>query len=367
MVDAGFLLKALVLQVGADSRESAAFDYAAISEVLADLVEEQTGARLTRQIWYDAARDSRPRVEHRALAALPGVQVRLGWIVVVKNSGPRQKAVDTLIVRDLLRIAYRASAEEVVLLAGDGDLVPGVQEASEYGVIVHLWGISSEDGRLNQSGELIALADTRLNLDVADLAPFVRVKGRHAPPKEAASGLVEDSDLPPLTVGVDDGGTSYISGTAAGVAAPGAGGVLGDVAIEDPADMAIRAASEAEEVVKSAVSLPPSASTGAPSLCQLLTPEEFNTFWLDDQMDGVDATESGRRYGQRWVERVDAEVRERFLQRYKRSRVPKRIDMDLIGALKARQIDVEEQADREAARNGFWDALEKQPPEKFVD
>ena len=286
------------------------------------------------------------------MAALPGVQIRLGWIVDVKNSGPRQKAVDTLFVRDLLRIAYRGSAEEVVLLAGDGDLVPGVQ-ALEYGVIVHLWGISSEDGRLNQSGELIALADSRLNLDVADLVPFVRVKGTHAPPKGLPSGLVEDSDSTPPSVGVKDGGTSHVSGIAAGVEAQGADGVLGDVAIEDLAVMAIQAASEAEEVVKSAVSLPPSASTGAPSLRQLLTPEEFNAFWLDDQMDGVDATESGRRYGRRWVERVDAEVRERFLQRYKRSRVPKRIDMDLIAALKARQIDVEDQADREAARDGF--------------
>ena len=254
------------------------------------------------------------------------MQIRLGWIVDVRNSGPRQKAVDTLIVRDLLRIAYRGSAEEVVLLAGDGDLVPGVQEASEYGVIVHLWGISSEDGRLNQSGELIALADSRLNLDVADLVPFVRVKGTHAPPKGTPFGLVEDPDSTPPAEGVEDEGTSHVSGIAAGVAAQSTDGVLGDVAIEDPAAMAIQAASEAEEVVKSAVSLPPSASTGAPSLRQLLTPEEFNAYWLDDQMDGVDATESGRRYGQRWVERVDAEVRERFLERYKRSRVPKRID-----------------------------------------
>lgn len=372
MVDAGFLLKALVLKVGEDSRASAAFDYAAISEVLADVVEEQTGLRPVRQVWYDAARDARPGADHRALAELPGVQIRLGWTVLVNGGKPQQKAVDTLIVRDLLRIAYRGSADEIVLIAGDGDLVPGVQEASEFGVVVHLWGIASDDRRLRQSQELVALADTRLNLDVADLAAFVRVKtkqtpsvaGLHAEQPGEAPGLAPDATIA-ANAGAIQGGTPPVHmGIADAVGASGSepagddGTVMGDLVILSVADRAAEAAEDAEEVVKSAVSLPPSASTGAPSLRQLLTPEEFKAHWLDDQLDEVDAREVGRRYGARWVERVGVDGHRRFVDTFQRPRLPKRIDLDLLQALKDRQFDVDDQPGREDARNGFWDSLD---------
>lgn len=316
MVDAGFLLKALVIQVGETSRESVAFDHAAISQVLADVVEDQTGTRPMRQLWYDAARDARPRAEHRALAELPGVQIRLGWIIDLKNGGVRQKAVDTLIVRDLLRTAFRRSADEVVLLAGDGDLVPGVQEASEHGVVIHLWGIASPAQVLKQSDELVALADTRLNLDVAELAAFVRVKSQRG-----SERAVLDASPP--------------------------SSAAQETAVEETSD-----------VVKSAVSLPPHASTGAPSLRQLLSPDDFKAFWFDDQVDEVDARETGRRYGARWAEHMGLDGRYRFTQRYERPRLPKRVDRDLMETLKDRSIDAEDQTCREAARDGFWDALE---------
>lgn len=332
VVDAGFLLEALVLQVGSKNRESAAFDYGAISDVLAELVEEQTGQRPLRQVWYDAAWDARPRPEHRSLAALPGVQIRLGWLAKV-NGRTVQKAVDTQIVRDLVRMAYRGSADCVVLLAGDGDLVPGVQEASEYGIAVHLWGIATDNPGIKQSAELVAQADSKLDLDIADLASFVRLKPKAAPlPATATDDATDEQEKTP-----------------------------------GPASAPEEEAEDESEVVESAVTVASPVSTGAPSLRQLLSPSDYSLFLLRDRLEGVSAQEAGHRYGQRWAEHLDRNVRRRFLETYQRPTVPRRIDLDLLGSAKARQIDVDDETERISARQGFWDALENYEPDSATE
>lgn len=176
LVDAGFLLKALLIHVGMQNREDVEVDYAGLTEALTDVAEQETGRRVLRQIWYDAARNGRARPEHRALGSVPGVHVRLGWIIDT-NRGPQQKAVDTALVRDLVVGSVRRVADDVVLIAGDGDLAPGLEEAVERGLRVHLWGVSSADPRVRQSEALIALADQRLTLELADLGLHVRKRG----------------------------------------------------------------------------------------------------------------------------------------------------------------------------------------------
>lgn len=328
MVDAGFLLKALAFQVGADSRANLLADFAPISDVLADVVEDATGHRPTRQIWYDAANDARPRAEHRALASIPGVQVRLGWIALA-NGRPVQKAVDSLIVRDMLRTAYRGAADTVVLLSGDGDLVPGAQELVDFGIGFHLWGVALDDPRVRQSRELIEVADARLALDVADLVPFARLRGSSQ--ADASESASTPDDIPPDVTGTG--------------AAPGA-----EVQSSDP---------DSETQAESALAVLTPVRTGAPSLRQMSTPEAIAEDQLTDQIDDVSAMEAGFRYGQRWADLIERSTLERFLAQYTRPKMPRRIDLDLLWYIEARGRDVDDEAERRGARNGFWDAIER--------
>ncbi len=301
-------------------------DFAPVSDVLADVVEENTGHRPIRQVWYDAANDARPRAEHRALASIPGVQVRLGWTVVA-NGRLVQKAVDSLIVRDMLRTAYRGAADTVILLSGDGDLVPGAQEMVDFGIGFHLWGVALDDPRVRQSRELIAIADARLALDLEDLVPFAR---------------------PTLPAG--DAAQQATAAAAAAPTMPEEGNGKRAVPSTEPED------EEAEP--GSALTLLTPVKTGAPSLRQLSTPEDIAEDRLTDQIDDVSAHEAGRRYGDRWLQRIDDATLERFVARNSRPSTPRRIDVDLLWYVAARGRDIDDEAERREARNGLWDALE---------
>ena len=328
MVDAGFLLKALAFEIGAESRAALLVDFPPISDVLADVVEDATGHRPARQLWYDAANDARPRAEHRALASIPGVQVRLGWIAIA-NGRPVQKAVDSLIVRDMMRTAYRGAADTVVLLSGDGDLVPGAQELVDFGIGFHLWGVALDDPRVRQSRELIEVADARLALDVADLVPFARL--RSSPQADPSESSDATGDV--LTV------------------VPGAGATAGTAEQDSEPD--------GETQSESALTVLTPVRTGAPSLRQMSTPEAIAEDQLTDQIDDVSAMEAGARYGQRWAGLIERSTLERFLAQYKRPKMPRRIDLDLLWYIEARGRDVDDEAERRGARNGFWDAIER--------
>lgn len=328
MVDAGFLLKALAFQIGIDSRSDLAVDFAPISDVLADVVEDNTGQRPIRQVWYDAANDARPRAEHRALASIPGVQVRLGWMAIA-NGRPVQKAVDSLIVRDMMRTAYRRAADTVILLSGDGDLVPGAQELVDFGIGFHLWGVALDDPRVRQSRELIEVADARLALDVADLVPFARAKIPPEPITQGPSPSPQDSPAMP------------------------------EVASARSTKRVVSADLDESEATESALAVLTPVKTGAPSLRQLSTPEAIAEDQLTDQIDDVSALEAGDRYGERWANLIEDATLERFLAQYSRPKMPRRIDLDLLWYIAARGRDIDDEAERRGARNGFWDALER--------
>jgi uncharacterized LabA/DUF88 family protein len=56
----------------------------------------------------------------------------------VKNQ-PKAKGVDITITRDLLAHAFRGNYEIAVLVAGDADYVPVMQELKRVGVMVYVW------------------------------------------------------------------------------------------------------------------------------------------------------------------------------------------------------------------------------------
>lgn len=260
--------------------------------------------------------------------------MHLGWMAMA-NGKPVQKAVDSLIVRDMLRIAYRRTSDTVILLSGDGDLVPGAQEMVDFGIGFHLWGVALDDPRVRQSRELIEVADTRLALDLSDLVPFVRSKTRVGPERESepAQAGALNADL---------------------VASQDSAAVL------EPRDEDVLAS-------VSALSFLTPVKTGAPSLRQLSTPDEIAEDQLTDQIDEVSAREAGSRYGQRWLQRIEDATLDRFLARYSRPKMPRRFDMDLLWYVAARGRDIDHEEERRDARNGFWDALEQHRAPSAVD
>ena len=92
-----------------------------------------------RQYWYDGIPDSGPHRYQRTLRVIDGVQLRAGQLI---EWGDRrtQKAVDTLLVADMIQAAYKGQCSDMVLVSGDADMIPGVRVAVEAGVRVHLIG-----------------------------------------------------------------------------------------------------------------------------------------------------------------------------------------------------------------------------------
>ena len=80
-----------------------------------------------------------------------------------------QKGVDSLIVRDLMRLSENRAISTAFLLGGDEDLRQGVVEAQEMGVRVALVGIEPFDEQ-NQAATLIREADDLISLARDDLS-----------------------------------------------------------------------------------------------------------------------------------------------------------------------------------------------------
>ncbi len=82
---------------------------------------------------------------------------------------------------ELTELARNRACSDVVLVTGDGDLLPGLMSAKEHGVAVHLWAVQAADGDYNQSEDLVAEADERRVLDRAWITRAVRAKDLTGP------------------------------------------------------------------------------------------------------------------------------------------------------------------------------------------
>ena len=95
---------------------------------------------------------------------MPRVTVRLG--ALTRSDGRwAQKGVDAAMHAELTELARNRACSDIVLVTGDGDLLPGLMSAKEHGVAVHLWAVQAADGDYNQSEDLVAEADERRVLD----------------------------------------------------------------------------------------------------------------------------------------------------------------------------------------------------------
>jgi len=133
---------------------------------LEELALRLSGVPLLRIYWYDGT-STGPTPQHIAVADKPRVKLRLGFV----NTAGFQKGVDSLIVTDMITLARNGAMSDALLLSGDEDVRVGVQQAQEFGVRVHLLGVTPCRG--SQSQFLLQEADTTNEWTLADISKFL--------------------------------------------------------------------------------------------------------------------------------------------------------------------------------------------------
>ncbi len=385
LVDAGYLLGAAAsLLAGEPSRSRITVDHAAVVAGLRERAERETGQPLLRIYWFDGAPDRVPQPEHRRLRVMPRVTVRLG--ALTRTDGRwAQKGVDAAMHAELSELARNRACSDVVLVTGDGDLLPGMMSAKEHGVAVHLWAVQAADGDYNQSEDLVAEADERRVLDRQWITAAIRAKdiagACPAPgprpgvrPEIAAilsAPLPESTAAAPQEVpAAAKNGTAPAPGPAPappgrGVPTPKDLADLGRAHAVPPAPAptaTLRWSSDkgwTERVAEPDTS-------GLPTLAQLTTAEQR---WADREADitavSGDPYEVGQVFARRWIARVGEHGSLQQLSAHY-PRVPHRIDGELLRyaarfGLLAHKDDQIDENDRYAIRAGFWREFDTHP------
>ncbi|MFJ4191518.1 NYN domain-containing protein [Kitasatospora sp. NPDC089509] len=425
LVDAGYLLGAAAsLLAGDPSRSKVSVDHTALISALRERAEAETGLPLLRIYWFDAAPDRRPMPEHRRLRVLPRVTVRLGALTRAEGRWV-QKGVDAAMHAELSELARNGACADVVLITGDGDLLPGMMTAKEHGVAVHLWALQAADGDFNQSEDLVGEADERRVLDrewiegsfslrdhstvfpapgtggarqeIAKILaappaslpsvvpPVVRpvaataaaepaANGRPQPaaalrvvptPKDLAGRVSAVTPVNPIT-SVANGHAANghaVGGNGAGGSGAGGNGANG----QSTGGPVLRWSSDRGWVDRPAPEPSVTAGDGLPTLAQLTTAEQR---WADREEDittiGGDAHEVGQVFARRWSDRLgDLERLTLLWPDY--PRIPHRVDGELLRyaarfGLLAHKDDQIDEHDRYAIRAGFWKELAVRVP-----
>ncbi len=393
LVDAGYLLGAAAsLLAGEPSRSRITVDHAALIQALRERAEADTRQPLLRIYWFDGAPDRVPQPEHRRLRVMPRVTVRLG--ALTRSDGRwAQKGVDAAMHAELTELARNRACSDIVLVTGDGDLLPGLMSAKEHGVAVHLWAVQAADGDYNQSEDLVAEADERRVLDRAWITRAVRAKdlaGLCSPPPAPRPEIaaILSAPLPEAALaeaarssGTGPAGTAQAPAEPQGAAAPVPAPAAGGKPVPTPKDLAgalrapghqqgspsaapspasaLRWSSDRGWIDRAGPLGEPAETASLPTLAQLTSAEQR---WADREEDittvGGDPFEVGQVFARRWMERLpEAAHLHRLATMY--PRIPHRIDGELLRyaarfGLLAHKDDQIDEHDRYAIRAGFW-------------
>lgn len=165
-VDTSYLLASFYNSWETGARAQLEIDLPEVVTVLRSMVENQLGQPIVRQNWYDGIPESGPHRYQRALRTCDGVQLRAGQLI---EWGERrsQKAVDTRLVADMVLAAIHRDITDIVLVSGDADMIPGVQEAVDAGIKVHLYGFGWESmsAALRHACDTTTILDPRLDFE----------------------------------------------------------------------------------------------------------------------------------------------------------------------------------------------------------
>ncbi|MEU3369685.1 NYN domain-containing protein [Streptomyces sp. NPDC006711] len=395
LVDAGYLLGAAAsLLAGEPARSRITVDHAALIQGLRERAEADTQQPLLRIYWFDGAPDRVPQPEHRRLRVMSRVTVRLG--ALTRSDGRwAQKGVDAAMHAELTELARNRACSDVVLVTGDGDLLPGLMSAKEHGVAVHLWAVQAADGDYNQSEDLVAEADERRVLDRAWITRAVRARDltgicAPAPAPRPEIAAILSAPLPESALAASAERAAEAAQAAAGRGAPAPAEAVGEngaaapapagakgvptpkdlaslrapgaaaTAPAPPASATLRWSSDKGWVERPGSALGESPETASlPTLAQLTSAEQR---WADREEDittvGGDPYEVGQVFARRWMERLPEPTHVQKLSTMY-PRIPHRIDGELLRyaarfGLLAHKDDQIDEHDRYAIRAGFW-------------
>ncbi|AWB84890.1 NYN domain-containing protein [Corynebacterium liangguodongii] len=201
-VDTSYLLASFYNSWEIGARAQLEIDLPEVVASLGAMITHQLHQPIHRQYWYDGIPDSGPHRYQRALRTCDGVQLRTGQLI---EWGERrtQKGVDTRLVADLVVNATRGQFTDFVLVSGDADMIPGVEEASNRGILVHLYGFGwdSMSSALRHACDTTTILDPRE--DFADAMQLQVLEGPFPPVfRERPIGDAEplDGDQGPTTV-----------------------------------------------------------------------------------------------------------------------------------------------------------------------
>lgn len=128
-----------------------------------DAIDEKAGATPIESYWD-------------ALALEKFTHLGFGKVKWARKRGRYQKQVDTLLSLDMIVGAFNKSYTSAVLIAGDSDFVPVIEEVRRLGIATYL--LSANSDRTTVSEELIASADEYRHFALED---FGRNEGHFFP------------------------------------------------------------------------------------------------------------------------------------------------------------------------------------------
>ena len=218
-VDTSYLLASFYNSWETGARSQLEIDLPEVVNNLAGMITQQLNQPIHRQFWYDGIPDSGPHRYQRALRTCDGVQLRTGQLI---EWGERrtQKGVDTRLVADIVVNAMRGQYTDFVLVSGDADMIPGVEEATNAGIRVHLYGFGwdSMSSALRHACDSTTILDPRedfaeaMQLQVLEgpLPPTIRERPMDDAGEELDEGMC---DVPrpdgeqPLSASAADAGS----------------------------------------------------------------------------------------------------------------------------------------------------------------
>lgn len=142
-VDAGYFWVQVsqIVHQSKEGRGSVNLDYATLHDRLLDQIAEHfPTCDLLRIYWYDGPGPHGKTHDHTCIEHLDDFKLRLG----TRNGVGEQKAVDGLIIADMIGLAQLKSITDALLVSGDSDLTPGVIATQSLGIRVHLLSLGPD-------------------------------------------------------------------------------------------------------------------------------------------------------------------------------------------------------------------------------
>ncbi|WP_257203379.1 NYN domain-containing protein [Corynebacterium cystitidis] len=225
-VDTSYLLASFYNSWGTGARSQLELDLPEVVNNLDQMITHQLHQPIHRQYWYDGIPESGPHRYQRALRTCDGVQLRTGQLI---EWGERrtQKGVDTRLVTDIVVNAMRRQFTDFVLVSGDADMIPGVEEATNNGVRVHLYGFGwdSMSSALRHACDSVTILDPRedfadaMQLQVLEgpLPPTIRERPiDDAEPIDQVQGMTEipapaDNSVTPAPASSESASSEFAS------------------------------------------------------------------------------------------------------------------------------------------------------------